>query len=99
MLNAADYGLKEHVITEILALAQKHKLDKLVLFGSRSKGSYSRSSDIDLAVYGGDPDGFATDAEETVNTLLFFDVIDMNQHLSPDFLQQIENGIVIYEKV
>ena len=98
-MSAADYGLKENVVADIIALAQKHGLEKLVLFGSRARGAYSRASDIDLAVYGGNVNGFAADAEETVNTLLFFDVIDMARQLTPQFLEQIQQGVVLYEKI
>ena len=96
---AADYGLRETVVKEIVSLAEKNRVEKLVLFGSRAKGDYTRSSDIDLAVYGGNVDAFALEAEETVETLLFFDVIDMSAPLSPRFRNQIEGGVVLYEKV
>lgn len=98
-MNAADYGLKEGVVEEIISLAKKYSLDSLVLFGSRAWGTYSRASDIDLAAYGENVDRFATDAEETVQTLLRFDVIDMGTRLSPKFREEIERGIILYAKV
>ena len=93
------YGFAPNVLNEIITAAQKHGVRKLVLFGSRAKGNYTRASDIDLAVYGGDAAGFAEEAEETVQTLLRFDVTDMRLPLSPDFRKQIEGGIVLYEEV
>lgn len=47
-------GLKDNVISEIIDFAVKYGVHKVVLFGSRARGDYSRSSDIDLAILGGD---------------------------------------------
>ncbi len=93
------YGLKPEVLAEIVALARRFGVQRLILFGSRSKDTYSRASDIDLAVCGGDAAGFALEAEETVPTLLRFDVVDMSRSLSPAFREEIEKGVVLYEKV
>ena len=93
------YGLKPTVIDEIISAAQRNGVQKLILFGSRAKGTYSRVSDIDLGVYGGNVREFYAEAEETVPTLLRFDVIDMGRPLSPDFRKQIEEGVVLYEEV
>ncbi len=43
---------------------------KVILFGSRARGDFRRTSDIDLAVTGGDFDRFALDVEEETTTLL-----------------------------
>ena len=98
-MQRTNYGLKDSVVEEIISLAKKYDIDRLVLFGSRAWGTYSRASDIDLAAYGGNVNGFATDAEETVQTLLRFDVVDMGRKLSPKFREEIERGIVLYAKV
>ena len=98
-MQRTNYGLKDSVVEEIISLAKKYDIDRLVLFGSRARGTYSRASDIDLAAYGGNVNGFAVDAEETVQTLLRFDVIDMGRKLSPQFREEIERGIVLYAKV
>ena len=57
-------GIKQQVINEICELAQKYNVEQVLLFGSRSRGDYKRTSDIDLAVRGGDIDRFALDVEE-----------------------------------
>ena len=93
------YGLTPHVIDEITAAARRNGVQKLVLFGSRAKGTYSRASDIDLAVYGGNVRAFSDEVEETVRTLLRFDVIDMSRNLQPPFREQIEKGVVLYAEV
>lgn len=95
-----DTGLRPEVIEEILSLAERYQLEKVILFGSRARGDYWRASDIDLAVQGGDLTSFSLEAEETVPTLLTFDIIDLSGALDADFLDSVmREGIVLYEKV
>ncbi len=94
-----DTGIKPQVLDEIRALAARHGLDRVILFGSRARGAYGRASDIDLAVSGGDAGMFALDAEEEISTPLFFDVVNLDTPLKKEFTDEIErDGIVIYEK-
>jgi len=48
-----ENGIKSIVIDEIKHLAEKNKIQKVILFGSRARGDFWRASDIDLAVKGG----------------------------------------------
>ena len=73
---------------------------KIYLFGSRARGDYHRTSDIDLAVSGGDFDRFALDIDEDTSTLLKFDIVDLNRIVHPELLDAIQKeGRVLYEKV
>ena len=93
-------GIQEQVIKEITALAKKHSIEKVVLFGSRARGDYHRASDIDLAASGGNIVAFALDLEELTSTLLTYDVVDMNKKLQPKFRESIEKeGRLLYEKI
>lgn len=93
-------SINDKVLAEIVSLAQKHNIDKVILFGSRARGDYHRSSDIDLAVYGGNVTEFSLDVEELTSTLLMYDVIDMNQNHKAEFVDSIlKEGKVIYEKI
>lgn len=94
-----DTGIKAEVISEIRALAEKHGIKNVILFGSRARGDYTRASDIDLAVSGGDTVGFSLDVEEVTSTLLFYDIVDLDKKTQQALLDAIErDGIVIYEK-
>ena len=93
-------GIGEQVIKEIISLAQKNRIRKVILFGSRARGDYHRASDIDLAVLGGDITKFTLDVEEKTSTLLTYDVIDLNKELQVGFVESIEKeGKVLYEEV
>lgn len=74
-------------------------LRNIVLFGSRAKGNNTERSDIDMAVYGGDLDGFYWDIKEKINSLLMFDIIQADSAISDDLKHEIEkDGVIIYEK-
>ena len=45
-----DTGIRPEVIEEIRNLAQKYDIEKVILFGSRARGDFRRTSDIDIAV-------------------------------------------------
>ena len=93
-------GIKEQVQTEICRFAEKHELDRVVLFGSRARGDYHRASDIDLAAWGGSIARFAVDVDEKTSTLLKYDVVDMDQDVSAELLSSVwKEGRVLYEKV
>lgn len=95
-----DTGLKAQVIEEIRELAKKYQLEKVILFGSRARGTFQETSDIDLAVSGGDKTMFSLDVEEETSTLLTYDVIDLDAAIQDNLRAAIEKeGILLYEKV
>ena len=94
-----EYDLPNRVLKDISAFALKNSVNKVVLFGSRAKGTNTDRSDVDIAVYGGDFDSFYWDIKEKMYSLLSFDVVDADKSLSDELKKEIERyGIVIYEK-
>ncbi len=92
-------GIRTQVISEICEFARQYDIDKVVLFGSRARGDYHRTSDIDLAVYGSNYLLFAHDVDEYTSTLLKYDIVDMTRPMNPALKQAIETeGIKMYEK-
>ena len=95
-----DYSLSETLKVEIIDFALQCQLDKVILFGSRSRGDNRERSDIDLAIQGGDTVAFAASADEDIPTLLMFDVVDLDKPVQSELLEEIRrDGVVIYEKV
>lgn len=81
-------------------MARRHGLDRLVLFGSRARGTHEARSDVDIAVSGGDFDGFYWDVHDNAHTLLMFDIVDMDGTVSEDLRAEIaRDGVMIYEKL
>ena len=93
------YNLPDRVVRELSSFAQKHSITKIVLFGSRARGTNTERSDIDIAVYGGDFDSFYWDVKEKIHSLLMFDIVQADAAISDELKQEIEkDGVTIYEK-
>ena len=95
-----ESGIKEQVLREIREIAEKYGVKKVILFGSRARGDFRRTSDIDLAVSGGDFARFALDVDEETSTLVMFDIVDSDRDMQEELREAIQSeGKVLYEKV
>ena len=94
-----DWGISEAVMREITEIAKRNQIQEILLFGSRARGDYNRTSDIDLAVTGGNISGFAVSIEEETSTLLEYDIVDLDKPVSEELLKSIrDEGKILYEK-
>lgn len=97
-------GITESFIRELQSYCMKNvKIEKVLLFGSRAKGEFNRSSDIDLAV-------FTTDATHTEQNLIAQEINEMHTPLKIDivFMNRLKKeklilnikkeGALIYEQ-
>lgn len=93
------YNLPDRIVRELSSFAQEHSISKIILFGSRARGTNTERSDIDIAVYGGDFDGFYWDIKEKIHSLLMFDIVQADLPISAELKEEIEkDGVMIYEK-
>lgn len=93
------YNIPERVMRDIAVLSREYGIRKVILFGSRARGTHTERSDIDIAVSGGNTAAFSIEIDERAHTLLMFDVVDLDGHISEELQKEIEkDGIVIYEK-
>lgn len=93
------YNLSDRILRELSSFARKYSITKIILFGSRARGTNTERSDIDIAVYGGDFDGFYWEVKENTHSLLMFDIVQADAAISDELKQEIEkDGITIYEK-
>ena len=94
-----EWGISEAVMREITEIAKRNQIQEIILFGSRARGDYNRTSDIDLAVTGGNIYGFAVSIEEETSTLLEYDIVDLDKPVSEELLKSIrDEGKILYEK-
>ena len=94
------YNLDKRVENDIVKIAQKNNIKRVILFGSRARGTNRERSDIDLAVSGGNSMNFYFDLEDEAWTLLLFDVVNLDEKISDELRKEIErDGVVIYEEV
>ncbi len=93
-------GIKGKVLQEIIQLAKKNCVEKVILFGSRARGDFKERSDIDLAFRGGYSSHFVLDVDEMTSTLLEFDIVDMDKPVRKELLESIKSeGVVLYEEI
>ena len=93
------YNLPDRVLKDIVRFAEDRGVDRVILFGSRARGTNMDRSDVDIAVAGGDYDGFYWDVKEKIFSLLMFDVVELDKGISDDLKYEIErDGITLYEK-
>lgn len=93
------YNLPDRILREIVSFAKEHSITKIILFGSRARGTNTERSDIDIAVYGGDLMVFIWDVKEKTHSLLMFDIVQADVSISDELKEEIEkDGVVIYEK-
>jgi len=99
-IRGRDTGIRHEVIREIRELAEENDIRKVMLFGSRARGDFYKTSDIDLAVSGGDVARFALSVDEDTSTLLRYDIVDMDGSVQEELLDSIKKeGVVLYEKI
>lgn len=92
-------NVPDRVIKDISAFSKKYNVQKVILFGSRARGTHTERSDIDIAVIGGDFDSFYWAVKETIHSLLSFDIVDYDSEASEQLKREIEkDGVVIYEQ-
>lgn len=94
------YNLSERVERDIIKIAKKNSVKKVILFGSRARGTNSERSDIDLAISGGNALDFYFDVEEKTHTLLMFDVVELDRGISEELQTEINrDGVILYEEI
>ncbi|MDC3415209.1 nucleotidyltransferase domain-containing protein [Terrihalobacillus insolitus] len=96
-----------HIQPPILNKIKEHSskfidIEKIILFGSRSRGDHDERSDIDIAVQAPNLSqydwlNFSLVIREEMNTLLLFDVVWLEQ-ASEELRAKIrKEGVIIYE--
>ena len=86
------YDLPDRVLRELSFYARKYSVTRIILFGSRARGTNTKRSDIDIAVYGGDFDSFYWDVKEKINSLLMFDIVQADLPISDELNKEIKKG-------
>ena len=98
-----NYGISSEIYNEIIETFKKiPELCTVIIFGSRARGDYKKTSDIDLAVQ------FANEDKklklirllDEIKCVLKFDVINLETISNKELIENIKkDGIVIYENI
>ncbi len=96
------YGIKEEQWDLLCNIfANNPKIEKVILYGSRAKGTYKPFSDVDITLVGNDLS--TNDLADTINAIdnlllpYMFDVSIYQKLKSPELLDHISRrGVVVY---
>ncbi len=98
-------GISKEVLDRIVYIITSQKeVEKIVIFGSRARGDFSRSSDIDIAIFARnwtykDINLVKVALDEEIRTPLKFDVVHFYGLQKQELVDEIlKEGIVIYGK-
>ncbi|MDP3589001.1 MAG: nucleotidyltransferase domain-containing protein [Methylobacter sp.] len=97
------YGLKEQIIAQINSVFARYpEVEQVILYGSRAKGTYKNSSDIDLTLKGHDLNlKVINSISNELDELLVpysFDILIFSQISNADLVDHIDRlGVVFYE--
>ena len=96
-----SFGLPERTINELLEYFKtKPEIQKVVIYGSRAKGTYKNGSDIDFAIWSNEDNTskIATELDE-LPTPYMFDVTDYKTLSHENLKKSIDkDGIVFYKR-
>lgn len=96
-----NFGLPERTINELLEyFRSKPEIEKVVIYGSRAKGTYKTGSDIDFAIWA-DKDTLSkiTAELDELPTPYMFDVVNYNTLSHENLKKSIDDdGVVFYKK-
>lgn len=95
------YGLSEEVYKEIKRIVQKYSNYKFILYGSRARGDFRSTSDIDIAVRGNvsEQDKFAILNEfDLLNIPYMIDIVFYKELEKEELKQSIDNEGIEFEK-
>ncbi len=98
-------GLKESTIQKICAVFARYpQVEQVILYGSRAKGNFKNSSDIDLTLLGGDDLTLKVlyRIMDDLDELLLPYTVDLSifkQISDPDLIDHIRRvGVIFYRK-
>lgn len=97
-----NFGIEQRTINELISYFKtKQDIEKVIIFGSRAKGTFSKGSDIDFAILTQNHEQFYKISAELdeLPTPYKFDVIDYQTLSHEEMKNSIDSeGIVFYEK-
>ncbi len=98
-------GVEEKYLNIIIEELQKNpRIEQAKIYGSRSKGNYKATSDIDIAIYGENLKTFDEDElryvlNEESDLIYFVDIVNYETLENDKLIENIDNSdIVIYSR-
>lgn len=96
-----NFGLPERTISELLEYFKtKPEIQKVVIYGSRAKGTYKNGSDIDFAIWSNKDDSSEIAIElDELPTPYMYNVTNYNTLFHENLKKSIDkDGIIFYTR-
>ncbi len=98
-----SFGLSHKIMSQIVTTIVTHvRPKKIIIYGSRARGDFKRTSDIDIAIECDDDTNETGILNEILNedipTLLKCEIINLEKVETKLKDEVIREGIVVYEK-
>lgn len=87
------YGLKDEIIKDIREIIIKYKKYKFKLFGSRARGDYRETSDIDIAIFedvSREDEYRIRDDFDKLDIIFKIDLVFINKNIKQELLNSIK---------
>lgn len=95
------FGLDDSLLSRLKSLfANYPEIEKVILFGSRAKGTFRNGSDIDLAIVATSAINFGKlgDDIDQLNSPYLFDLVNYQTIQNPDLVAHIADfGQILYQ--
>ena len=86
----------QEYIDAVREICARHGADRVILFGSRARGTNTPNSDFDLAVYGANGIYDIIDEIDLLPTLFSADVVDMDACANQALIEEVRrHGLLI----
>ena len=97
------FGLAQKTIKQLNSVFQKYpEIKKVKIYGSRARGDYKKSSDIDLAVFAESKEDLSSRLSwelDELPTPYLFDVVNYNALNKKPLQKEIDQqGVILYIK-
>lgn len=94
-----NINIPGRLMKDIRTFARENNVEKIILFGSRARGTHYERSDVDLAVKGGNYYAFVADIQEKAFSLLSFNIVKYDDRMTWELKEELRrDGLVIFEK-
>ncbi len=97
-----QYGIANDLLEDVKRILSNYPVDQALIFGSRARGDYISTSDIDLVIVGQNLDStqlnLIKNDLDCLNTIYSFDIINLKNINKEKLKQNIaEEGVLFYD--
>ena len=96
------FGLNEEIFNKIEEIVKENRKYKFKIFGSRAKGTYKNTSDIDIALFKNvskEDEYKIRNQFDLLDIIYKIDLVFIDENIKKEFLEEILKELIYNEKV